>query len=109
MNNWTKNLERYDKLVAQCPDFERKGKTMPYTSANGHMFSLLNKAGELGIRLSKEAGKAFQEKHNAEPFKSHGAFMRGYVMIPEELFEKPELLIEYLNEGYKYVLSLKPK
>ncbi len=50
---WEQKLELYDQLVGKCPRFERKGKTVPHTSANGHMFSLLNKAGELGMRFSK--------------------------------------------------------
>ena len=36
------NLELYEKLVATNPQVERKGKTMPYTSLNGHMFSFLS-------------------------------------------------------------------
>ena len=56
-NKWNTTLKRYDELVDQISEFDRKGKTMPYTSANGHMFSLLNKDGELGIRLSKEEGE----------------------------------------------------
>ena len=51
-------LKVYDALVARCPHIERKGKTMPYTSANGHMFSLFNKANEIGIRFSKEIQKS---------------------------------------------------
>lgn len=31
---WKEKLELYDKLVAKCPRFERKGKMGPYTSAN---------------------------------------------------------------------------
>ena len=57
-----KNLELYDKLIALNSNFERNGKTMPYTPGNGHMFSQLNKAGQIGIRLSKES----QEKFIAE-------------------------------------------
>ena len=68
---WKDKLAQYDKLIAACTDFERKGKTMPYTSANGYMFSLLNKDGETGIRLSKESGKKFREKHKATIFKSY--------------------------------------
>ena len=45
MAMWEENLKRYDELIAKCPRFERKGKTMPYTSSNGYMFSLLNKKG----------------------------------------------------------------
>ena len=51
---WKEKLALYDQLVANCPRFDRKGKTMPYTSENGHMFSLLNKDGELGFRFSKQ-------------------------------------------------------
>ncbi len=52
-------LKIYDAIVAKCDRFERKGKTMPYTSANGYMFSLFNKAGEIGIRFSKEVQKKY--------------------------------------------------
>ena len=52
----------YDELVKLCPRFERKGKNNPYTSANGHMFSFINKDGEFGIRFSKEV----QEKYIKE-------------------------------------------
>ncbi len=58
-NMWQERLELYDQIVAKCPRFERKGKTMPYTSANGHMFSLLNKAGQLGFRYSKDVQKKY--------------------------------------------------
>ena len=44
---WREKLKIYDELVAKCERFERKGKTMPYTSANGYMFSLYNKACEI--------------------------------------------------------------
>ena len=57
---WEEKLKFYDQLIATNAKFERKGKTMPYTSANGYMFSLFNKAGEIGIRLSKDAQKAFK-------------------------------------------------
>ncbi len=68
---WRDKLEFYDKLIDTNPNFERKGKTMPYTSVNGHMFSQLNKAGELGIRFSKE-GEQFMEEHQTTVFKSMG-------------------------------------
>lgn len=40
MTKWQERVDLYDQLVAKCPRFERKGKTVPYTSANGPMFSL---------------------------------------------------------------------
>ena len=102
-------LKMYDEIVYKCARFERKGKSMPYTSANGYMFSLFNKAGEIGFRLSKEAGKAFMEEHDSTIFKSYGAVMRGYVLIPESMYDDFELLSSYLRQSYEYVLSLEPK
>lgn len=106
---WEDKLARYDQLVAKCPRFDRKGKTMPYTSANGHMFSLLNKDGQLGIRFSKSVQEKYIQEFDTTIFKSHGAVMRGYVLIPDHLLEDLEKLAEYLNESYDYVMTLEPK
>jgi hypothetical protein len=46
-----KALELYENLVATNPKVERKGDTMPYTSLNGHMFSLFTKENKLTLRL----------------------------------------------------------
>ena len=106
---WDEQLEFYDKLVAKCPKFERKGKTVPYTSSNGYMFSLLNKEAELGIRLPKESAEKFMEKYNSTRFKSHGSFMKDYVLIPETIYSKKKLLTDLLNESFEFVMSLPPK
>ena len=106
---WKEKLALYDKLVAMCPRFDRKGKTMPYTSANGHMFSLLNKAAELGFRFSKPVQEKYIQKFGTTIFKSYGATMKGYVLIPENMLEDLDKLSEYLNESYDYVMSLEPK
>ena len=106
---WKKKLQLYDMLIDTIPNFERKGKNMPYTSANGYMFSQLNKAGEIGIRLSKEQGERFMKEHQATVFKSYGAVMKEYVLVPEKLLEDLELLSSYLSDSYNYVKSLKPK
>lgn len=106
---WDERLRLYDKLVDLCPRFNRKGKTMPYTSANGYMFSLLNKDAELGIRLSKESGERFKDEHETTIFKSYGAVMKGYVLIPDAMLDDLEMLAPYLDEAYDYVMSLEPK
>lgn len=106
---WEEKLKIYDALVAKCPRFERKGKTGPYTSANGHMFSFLNKAGELGMRFSKEVQQQYLEQFETKLFKSHGAVMRGYVTIPDAMLQDLDQLAVYLNESYDYVMSLPPK
>lgn len=106
---WEEKLALYDALVAKCPRFERKGKTMIYTSANGHMFSLLNKIGQIGIRFSKEVQEKYMQELNTTYFKSYGATMRGYILIPDNMLEDLDELAKYLNESYDYVMSLDPK
>jgi hypothetical protein len=106
---WQEKLEIYDQLVAKCPRFERKGKTMPYTSANGHMFSLLNKAGQLGFRYSKDVQEKYIQEFSTTIFKSYGSVMRGYVLIPDQMLEDLDKLVELLNESYDYVMTLEPK
>ena len=102
-------LEIYDAFVARCNRFERKGKTMPYTSANGYMFSLFNKAGEIGIRFSKEIQEKYIKEFKTTIYKSYGATMRGYILIPENLYNNSELIVSLLNESFDYVMSLDPK
>jgi hypothetical protein len=106
---WKQKLELYDRLIDLCPRFERKGKSMPYTSANGHMFSLLNKAGDIGIRFSKPVQEKYIEAFGSSTFESHGAEMEGYVLIPDSMLDNLAQLAEYLNESCDYVMSLDPK
>ena len=107
--SWNEKLAVYDQLVAKCPRFERKGKTVPYTSANGHMFSILNKAGELGFRYAKPVQEKYIQELDTTIFKSHGAVMKGYVLIPDEMLADLDTAAKYLNESYDYVMSLEPK
>ncbi len=102
-------LKIYDELVSKCTRFERKGKTVPNTSANGHMFSMLNKAGEIGIRFSKEVQKKYIEEWDTTIFKSYNSIMHGYVLIPENMLQDLDNVAKYLNESYDYVMSLEPK
>lgn len=107
--HWAERLAIYDALVAKCPEFERKGKSMIYTSANGYMFSLLNKDGEIGIRLPKDRYDRFIEEHSSGPYRSYGSVMREYVLVPDEMLEDLDTLAAYLNASYAYVMSLEPK
>lgn len=102
-------LKVYDALVAKCSRFERKGKTMPYTSANGHMFSFFNKDNEIGFRFSKAVQEKYIEEFQTTVYKSHGSVLKGYVLIPERMWGDLEALAKYLNESYDYVMSLDPK
>lgn len=102
-------LKTFDTLVAKCDRFERKGKTMPYTSANGYMFSLFNKANEIGIRFSKEVQAKYIEEFETTIYKSYGAVMKGYILIPESIWADEETVVKLLNESFDYVMSLPPK
>lgn len=102
-------LKIYDELVTICPRFPRKGKTMPYTSANGHMFSQLNKDGEIGIRFSKDVQMKYIKEFETDYFKSYGAVLKGYILIPEVMLTDIVKLALLLNEAYDYVMSLEPK
>ena len=109
MNSKEETLQIYDQIIATNDKFKRKGKTVPYTSANGYMFTLFNKENQIGFRLSKEDQKAFIEKYDSGPFRSYGAIMRDYVIIPESLYNNMDVLSYYLEKSYQFVMSLKPK
>lgn len=109
MTKYQERLKIYDALVAKCDRFVRKGKTMPYTSANGYMFSLLNKEAEIGIRFSKGDQAKYMEAFKSDYFISHGAKMKGYVLIPDHMLEDLDNLAVYLNESYDYVMTLPSK
>ncbi|QQS29731.1 MAG: hypothetical protein IPM47_01895 [Sphingobacteriales bacterium] len=106
---WEEKLALYDRLIANCPGIERKGKTMPYTSANGYMFSQLNKDGELGIRFSEEVKKKYMQELKTGPFKAYGAVLKGYLLIPESMWNDSDKICGLINESHRYVMTLKPK
>jgi len=102
-------LKVYDDLVSQCSRFTRKGKTMPYTSANGYMFSLFNKANEIGIRFSKDVQERYIETFNTSIYTSYNAVMKGYILITNEMLQDQHTIVKLLDESYDYVMSLPPK
>ena len=102
-------LENYEKLVATIPTLKRKGKTMPYTSLNGHMFSFLTKEGVLALRLLTEVREQFIKYFETELCVQYGRVMKEYVVVPDELIRQTERLKEYFDLSFEYVSSLKPK
>src|SRR5215471_15115296 len=102
-------LALYEKLVATNPKVERKGATMPYTSLNGNMFSLLNKDGVLLLRLSDADREAFVAKYKTKPVVMYGAVMPEYVAVPDELLAKTTQLKKYFDASFEYVSSLRAK
>ena len=106
---WEEQLKIYDAIVDKCPRFERKGKTVPCTTANGHMFSTLNKEAQLGIRFGMEVQEKYIEQYNTTLFKSYNAVMRGYILIKDDMLKDLDNVASLLNESYDYVMSLPPK
>jgi TfoX/Sxy family transcriptional regulator of competence genes len=102
-------LAVYEKIVASNPAIERKGDTIPYTSLNGNIFSLLGKDGSLGFRLSEEDRESFLKKYPSAILVQYGAVMKEYVKIPDVLLTNTKELKKYFDLSYEYVKSLKPK
>lgn len=101
-------LALYEKLVKTNPKIELKGATMPYTSYNGHMFSFLDKDGNLGLRLPTAERNRFIDKYETKLCEAHGTVLKEYVLIPENLF-KTEKIKECFATSFTYVSTLKPK
>jgi|SRR3954454_10939197 len=106
---YDQNLALYEKLVATNPDVQRKGDTMPYTSVNGNMFSLLTKEGTLILRLDADTQAAFLKKYKSKLPVQYGAVMKEYVEVPDALLAKTRDLKKYFDLSYAYASSLKPK
>lgn len=102
-------VELYDKLVATNPKVEKKGATMPYTSVNGNMFSVLAKDGRMGLRLPKDAREEFLRKYKAKLMEQYGTVQPEYVEVPSSLLKKTSELKKYFDVSYNYVSSLRPK
>lgn len=102
-------LEQYEAAIAKLKNVERKGKTMPYTSLNGHMFSFLDKEGNLSIRLNEKEREAFLKKHNSKLSEQHGRIMKEYVLVPGSIAKDASKLTKYLQLSFEYVSTLKPK
>jgi TfoX/Sxy family transcriptional regulator of competence genes len=106
---YEENLALYEKLVATNPSVQRKGDTMPYTSLNGNMFSLLTKEGRLILRLAPEDREAFLKKYKSKLPEMYGTVMKEYVEVPEALLKKTQELRKYFDLSFTYANSLKPK
>ena len=102
-------VDLYDKLLRTYPEIERKGAANPYTSVNGHMFTLLHDSRRLAIRLPENEREEFLKEHKTTLFSAYGAVMKEYVAVPDALLKNTNALRKYLELSYKYVKTLKPK
>jgi len=99
----------YEALLATKPQIERKGATMPYTSVNGNMFSLLTPDGTLALRLPAAEREAFLKRHETTLCEQYGVVLKEYVRVPASLLQNTRALAKYLDVSYRYACSLKPK
>jgi TfoX/Sxy family transcriptional regulator of competence genes len=99
----------YDALLATNPEIKRKGATMPYTSVNGNMFSLLTPDGTLAVRLPAADRAAFLQRYETSLCEQYGTVMKEYVRVPASLLQNTRALAKYLDVSYRYACSLKPK
>ncbi|MFI5311978.1 MAG: hypothetical protein ACHQQ3_12135 [Gemmatimonadales bacterium] len=99
----------YERLIATNPKVERKGATMPYTSLNGHMFSVLHKDGTLALRLPSPERELFLKKYKTTLVVMYGAVLKEYVVVPDAALAKTKEMKTFFDASYAYVASLKPK
>ncbi len=106
----TDKLALYKKLIDAHPEIELKGGLkLPYTSYQGNMFSMLTKAGKVGLRMGKAERESFIAKHDSKLLVTYGTIMKEYVQVPDHLLEDTDELMPYLDQSYAYVKTLKAK
>ncbi len=102
-------LPLYEKVVSQLPGIERKGDSMPYTSLNGHMFSVLHKDGSVALRLPPDERQTFLKKYKTTLSAQYGSVQPEYVVVPDGLLGRTRELALFFEISRAYVASLKPK
>jgi hypothetical protein len=105
----SESVALYEALLATIPAIERKGATMPYTSVNGNMFSLLTPEGILALRLPEAEREDFLKRYDTSLCVQYGTVMKEYVSVPAALLKNTRALSKYLDISYRYACSLKPK
>src|SRR5580658_4945361 len=102
-------LALYEKLVATNPDVERKGATVPYTSANGTMFSFLTAAGTLALRLPPDQLEPFFQKFSTTHPVAYGKVMKDWAAVPDSLLANTKKLRKYFDLSYQHAANMKSK
>src|SRR5256714_5992801 len=102
-------LALYDRLLGTEPSMERKGGTIPYTSANGKMFTYLTPSGDLRLRLPDVERAAFMKKYRTKPVLQHGVLMKDWVAVPPALLARTAELRPYLEKSCVYASQLGAK
>lgn len=99
----------YEKLVTSHGKAELKGDTIPYSSLNGHMYSMLTKGDEVAIKLPEDAMEKFKVKYKTKHPEQYGIIQTKFVVVPDSLLKKTNELKPYFEVSYNYVAGLKAK
>jgi hypothetical protein len=102
-------LAFYEKLIATNPGVERKGATVPYTSANGTMFSFLTANGTLALRLPPDQLEPFFKKFNTTHPVAYGKVMKDWAGVPDSLLANTTELRKYFDISFQYAAHKKSK
>ncbi|MGI9666042.1 MAG: hypothetical protein ACR2N2_02930 [Acidimicrobiia bacterium] len=102
-------LAIYRDLIDEIPDLQLKGKTMPYTSMNGNMFSFVSKEGILAFRLSKDRQAEYLDEHPGTTVEQYGATMRGYVEVTEVVLDDKQTTASLWSDCVANARTLDPK
>ena len=105
-------VELYERLIASVEGVERRSNFgSAYTAVNGNMYSMISKHGVVGIRLPEPDRSAFLVAFGTELFRGDPAWppARELVAVPDWLLRDTDAARPYLERGYRYVASLKPK
>ncbi len=102
-------LELYREIVADHDGITVKGKKTAYTAMNGNMFSFVDPAGTLCVRLSKEDKAAYEAEFGTGDVIQYGAVMRGYVPVVGAVLADGAALRALFAKAVKHAETLKPK
>ena len=105
-------VELYERLIASVEGVERRSNFgSAYTAVNGNMYSMISKHGVVGIRLPEPDRSAFLVAFGSELFRGDPAWppAREFVAVPDWLLRDTDAARPYLERGYRFVASLKPK
>ena len=91
-------LRLYELAVATV-GWDRKGATMPYTSADGHMSSFLDATGSMALRLKPALREEFLSTYGSRIAEQHGRAMPDFVIVPERLLSETAELQRWLERA----------
>ena len=102
-------IAAYERVIASVPGAVRRGAKLPYTSMNGNMYSMLDEAGVLALRLSPADRTAFMEAFGATLQVAYGHVRPDYVSVPDAILLDTVTLTPWFARSHAYAATLKPK